>query len=101
MSTKDQTLMTQTSNAVAGATHGLRQQLQLLNEGVDCQLDDSAMATLRNHPIAIRANENSKAEYERTLSHLNEQRSLLETRIQNNRHKATDYDNGIGPFTAK
>lgn len=79
---KDMIAMNRTSSSIKGVLDSTRIQLQILD-------------------ASIKADEKSKSEFERLLTALNNRKSDLEKRINDNMKWAENYDRDIGPFAQK
>jgi chromosome segregation ATPase len=79
---KEMIAMNSTASAIQGVLDNLRIQLQMLDN-------------------EIKADERSKAEFERHLKILNQKKTDIEMRIQANEEWSKSYDSDIGPFAQK
>jgi chromosome segregation ATPase len=79
---KEMIQMNSTASAIKGVLDNLRIQLKMLDD-------------------EIKADENSKAEFERHLNILTQKRDDIQGRISSNEEFARNYDADIGPFANK
>jgi septal ring factor EnvC (AmiA/AmiB activator) len=74
--------MNSTASAIQGVLDNLRIQLQMLDD-------------------EIKADEKSKAEFERHLKILHQRKSDIQAKIQANEEWSKNYDSDVGPFAQK
>mmetsp|Transcript_2472 Transcript_2472/g.2433 ORF Transcript_2472/g.2433 Transcript_2472/m.2433 type:complete len:146 (+) Transcript_2472:91-528(+) len=79
---KEMIEMNSTASAIKGVLDNLRMQLQILDS-------------------EIKADENSKAEFERQLNILEQRKNDIQSRIRANEEWSKNYDSDIGPFAQK
>jgi hypothetical protein len=79
---KDMIAMNRTSSSIKGVLDSVRTQLQILD-------------------ASIKADQKSKAEFERLLTSLRNRKADLEQRIIDNNKWAETYDRDVGPFAQR